>query len=353
MTCYEKSMLRLIAGSGRSGTTWMLDVLAEANMLRPIFEPLHTDTSAVGQSFAHAYLTRGAECSELKEMFAAATDGRLRSIWTDYRIPPGALALHGKRIRSATEFRGLVHWWKELGKCYGRYRERIARPATLVKCIRANLMLDWIAGSLNARIVFVMRHPGAAVESRLRFAEHWDPFPLVKKYRDDAALMNGPLSAHAVWLNRDLSRTEALTAIWCIENLVPAAQATANGYLVTFYEELLEHPEVEWPRVVEGLNLVHVPSAQLLEEPSQQSTVRLRKSSTEGESYSRSYARWRESLSRRDLAQIDSVLQAFGVDFYTVSEDLPNVMAFTATFLSGSAETSRNSNTAGSLSRPN
>jgi len=33
--------MKLIAGSGRSGTTWVLDALADANDLRPVFEPLH------------------------------------------------------------------------------------------------------------------------------------------------------------------------------------------------------------------------------------------------------------------------------------------------------------------------
>ena len=35
--------LLIIAGSGRSGTTWVLDAVAEANQLRTKFEPLGPD----------------------------------------------------------------------------------------------------------------------------------------------------------------------------------------------------------------------------------------------------------------------------------------------------------------------
>lgn len=328
-------MLRLIVGSGRSGTTWLLDVLADANGLRPVFEPLNTDTSTVGRKSAYAYLSRDFECDALKGLFSAAANGALNSIWTDYRFKPNRLHLERKHLRSPNELKALMHRWKELAKRYATYREKKARAETLVKCIRANLMLDWVHANFDARILFVLRHPGAVVESRLRFAEHWDPFPLLEKYRNDAALMNGPLKAQATWLDRKYTRAEALTAIWCVENLVPAAQAASNGYLIVFYEELLERPEVEWPRIVNGLGLDTVPSGRLLDKPSQQAAVQLKPRSATNADYSKGYGRWQALVTRDNLAQIDLVLQAFGVTFYSAFELRPNVEAFTQAYLSG------------------
>jgi hypothetical protein len=37
----ERPRPRVVAGYGRSGTTWVQDVLAISNELRPVFEPLH------------------------------------------------------------------------------------------------------------------------------------------------------------------------------------------------------------------------------------------------------------------------------------------------------------------------
>ncbi|CAN5294794.1 hypothetical protein BH24PSE2_BH24PSE2_12810 [soil metagenome] len=338
MTSESGSVLRLIAGSGRSGTTWVLDALAEANVLRPVFEPLHTETSSIGARYGHAHLTADSRHEDLLNFFSAAVRGNLNAIWTDYRIKPGRLRLRREHLASVTELKALAHRWRDLASRFREYRLRKARSKTLLKCIRANLMLDWIHAHFDARIMLLMRHPGAAIESRLRFGEHWDPFPLLERYRSDRLLMEGALSAHSGTLRQCVNRAEALTAIWCIENLVPAAQAAANGYTVVFYEELLERPEVEWARAVESLGLRHVPSAQALEKPSQQAASRLQQDGQPAGSYSVGYDRWRARVTDDDLARIDAVLRKFDVSFYDVSEARPRVRVFENTFLSPGKE---------------
>jgi hypothetical protein len=190
-------------------------------------------------------------------------------------------------------------------------------------------MLNWIATHFEARIVLLMRHPGAVVESQLRLAEHWDPFWVLNRYRRDAALMNGPLRPHADFLKGELSRAGALTANWCIENLVPSSQASLKGYCVTFYEELLEQPEAEWSRLVRELDLQHTPHLLFLSEPSQQAARQWGRGGGAVGDYNQSYSYWRDRLPSDALEQIESVLDAFGVGFYRVSEDRPDVRAFT------------------------
>jgi hypothetical protein len=173
-----------------------------------------------------------------------------------------------------------------------------------------------------------MRHPGAVVESQLRFAEYWDPFWVLERYTADETLMQGALRPYAHFLKRGLSRAGALTANWCIENLVPASEAAQNNYCVVFYEELLEQPQAEWRRLTEGLGLKDVPNPHLLNEPSQQSAQKLRKHASDTASYQRSYSHWRERLPSGVLEQIASVLDAFGVNFYSVPENRPDVRGF-------------------------
>ena len=57
---------RIILGSGRSGTTSVQDCLAQANHLRPIFEPLHEGESELGRRFAHRMLAAADENEELE-----------------------------------------------------------------------------------------------------------------------------------------------------------------------------------------------------------------------------------------------------------------------------------------------
>jgi hypothetical protein len=325
-------LLRLIAGSGRSGTTWVLDTLADANALRPIFEPLHPETSELAQRFAHAYLSRDSDSSELAEFFTAIANHGLRSVWTSYRIRPDRLRVTSRQFRSRAELQGIVRKWSELVGRVWRFRSRERRKDVLVKCIRANLMLDWIQANFEARIVLLMRHPCAVVESQLRLAEHWDPYDLLAKYRNDGALMAGPLNAQNRALQAEFSRPQALAAVWCIENLVPVAQAAANNYQVIFYEELLAQPDREWQRLAHALALHHVPDMSVLQKPSQQAAATWQRGGAAGEDYSSGYGKWRRGLTAQDLREIASTLEAFGVQFYSVGDDRPDLQAFSRVY---------------------
>ena len=82
---------RLIAGSGRSGTTWILDVLTQVNGMRPIFEPLHPTAVPAAASFANQYIDPDRKMLELKQFLDGVFNGELHSLWTDYRIRPPML----------------------------------------------------------------------------------------------------------------------------------------------------------------------------------------------------------------------------------------------------------------------
>ena len=90
--------MKLIAGSGRSGTTWVLDSLAKANGLRPVFEPLHPHVSEVGNRYAHRALRASDPCPDLEQFFSEVVAGRALPLWTQYRrqirwlLPPPAEA---------------------------------------------------------------------------------------------------------------------------------------------------------------------------------------------------------------------------------------------------------------------
>ena len=49
---------RVVAGFGRSGTTWIQDVLARTNSLRAVFEPLHPIAIPGAAQYAHTYLAK-------------------------------------------------------------------------------------------------------------------------------------------------------------------------------------------------------------------------------------------------------------------------------------------------------
>lgn len=323
----DMSKLRLIAGSGRSGTTWVLDSMADAGELRPVFEPLHPSDSDTGREHAHTYLTRYDERPALRQFLFELSEQGSRSSWTSYRI----LGADLMRFRpfSARRIAKTVRRWQNLLHRAWQYRERERREEAIIKCIRANLMLDWISHHFDANIVLLLRHPCAVVESQLRFSEAWDPYSRLEVYRTDLQLMSGALKDFHDQLHTKMSHAEALAAIWCIETLIPLSQAASNGYEVVHYEELLENQETEWERVAAGLGIDQIPNHEVTSAPSQQAAVRLRNDTSESSDYAASYAKWRKRLDQRSLDEIQGILQTFGIKNYDVNSDRPVLTAET------------------------
>ena len=75
----------IIAGSGRSGTTWVLDAIAYANGLRTVFEPLHPQGVRKARGFAYRYVEDTASEPELAAFLTHIFTGQLRCLWTKYR----------------------------------------------------------------------------------------------------------------------------------------------------------------------------------------------------------------------------------------------------------------------------
>lgn len=315
---------RLIAGSGRSGTTWILDVLAQTNAMRPIFEPLHPEVAAVAGCFAHRYIAPDDEAPGLREFLDGVFSGEMRSAWTDYRIRPCLLVPYLSMVLSPGKISGLMTQWRNAAVRYVRFRKMLKYSPVLVKIIRGNLMLGWLRRHYAARIVFVARHPGAVVESKMRIGGRgrpWDVEPILDLFRQEE--IPGALGdRYRPLLAARLEPAEAQTLIWCIENQLPLKQAVVEGYPVIFYENLLSDSERQWQRIVDALGMEHNPSGEeILAKPSQQSAlIRLKKAGTEKQS-------WMDRLSPHHKKDIQRILDETGVTQYSMREPMPLVTA--------------------------
>ncbi|MDP8949818.1 MAG: hypothetical protein M3N00_06185, partial [Actinomycetota bacterium] len=98
-----------LAGSGRSGTTWISDVINYRNGYRFVFEPFHPGKVRVCKNFGRKQYLRPDDRRE--EYLGAAREvltGRIRSPWTD------------------------------------RFNRKFVARRRLIKDIRANLLLGWM-----------------------------------------------------------------------------------------------------------------------------------------------------------------------------------------------------------------
>lgn len=302
----------IIAGSGRSGTTWVQDSIAEANGLRTIFEPLHPIGVPSAREFAHKYCTTNANNHDLKLFMDQVLSGNYRSLWMNYRVRPDRFNISRVGVYVAVKnIRKLVrHYWKYQTK---------ENNGFAIKFIRANLILPWLAYQYKIPILFITRHPCAIVASRLKLAgkdKDWSSQLGLDHYRSDPNVVRLIQEEFGVDITESFSSVEAITCVWCIENILPIRWADDAGYVVTTYEALLTQQE-EWQRVISRLGLSHVPDSSLRGMPSQQVSIEM-----QGKEFSEEHlSKWRQVISADQMREVTAVLDRFTCTIYSVDED--------------------------------
>jgi hypothetical protein len=310
--------LKFVAGSGRSGTTWVLDALAIANGLRPVFEPLNPWASPTGERYAHRAIAPGDRHPELLEFFLDVCAGRGQRLWTQYRRQPRWLFPPPSRLRSIDDASRLWRaWLKFLGEVPQLTRMAF-RDEPIVKCIWSNLMLGWLSRNLPCAVVLVVRHPGAVIESEMRSA--WSATPALERFRTDQRLADLSAGRYEALLRRSLSPVEALATRWVVENQLAMESAASNGVTVVHYEHLKSAPETAWQRVTQALGLVNAPDRSVLARPSQQAAPKGSDTRADVD-----VPRWRTGLTPTHKDEIQGVLDQAGCATYSMESVEPQV----------------------------
>jgi hypothetical protein len=200
-----------IAGSGRSGTTWLQELINHRGDHRVIFEPFaHAVVPFCSHFNRRQYLRDEDNSHEFLEPLNKILSGDFRNDWTD------------------------------------QYNKRKVYKKRLVKDIRGNLLLYWLHLRFpEIPIVFIMRHPCAVIASQLRMDWRLN----VNFLLEQKELMQDFLEPYAYLMSRPLLALDHLTLIWCVENYIPLKKFRAGEMLIIFYEELLKNPEREIERV--------------------------------------------------------------------------------------------------------
>jgi hypothetical protein len=213
---------RLVAGSTRGGTTWLAEMLAAGGHTRVVFEPFNAQHVAAAAGVApRPYVRRGSEADpSLEHMAQLFLGGRVRSPWTDRYCRPGI------------------------------YRSR------LVKDVRISLMFGWLVERHALRAVYVVRHPCAVTESRLRLG--WKP--VVANLLHDTGLVADHLEPFAAQLRDEDRLVERAALLWAAETYV-ALRARPASALCCAYEDLVSSPEGVLPALVEHFGTTTVDAA--------------------------------------------------------------------------------------------
>ena len=197
---YKKTVF--LAGCGGSGTTWLAELINLNHDYRYVFEPFHNQFVNEWSSFLSRQYLRGDEKNP--EIIAAMENilrGRINYRWTD------------------------------------KYWDGEKKSKLLIKDIRANLVLKWIKNHYpDIHIIFLIRHPGAVIESRLNLG--WDAG--LNMIFSQPLLVRDYLQPFIEMVNKPgLTFLQRNAIMWCIENYIPLKQCQRGEIQVVFYEDLV------------------------------------------------------------------------------------------------------------------
>jgi hypothetical protein len=272
-----------LAGSGRSGTTWLADIVNYRNDYRYIHEPFHRHQVRLCRAFGYRqYLRPEVRDPRFLEPARRILTGRLRSLWAD------------QHNRTALPHRRFV------------------------KEVRANLFLKWLHGNFaEVPIVLLLRHPCAVASSRLKV--DWSGGADLRQFLKQPDLMQDHLEPYRDLLEGTDDLFERMIVFWCVENLVPLRQLGRGQVHVLFYESLCVDAESEIRRLFAFLEMPF--EHEVLERagrPSQatrrDSAVVMGGSLVEG---------WRTHISTGQVTRATDILERFGLDRLYAGESMP------------------------------
>jgi len=256
-----------LAGSGRSGTTWVSGMINHRNTYRFVFEPFHAGEVGICKDFRRKqYLRPDDRREEYIGPARTILTGGLRSFWTD------------------------------------RFNEKLVARRRLIKDIRANLLLGWMRANFPGMpIVLLLRHPCAVVASQLALG--WKD--ILSETMEQEELVEDFLVPMEAEIRAARGGFERHLFTWCIENYLPLKQFRPGEIHLCFYENFLTRPERELPRLFSFLG-------EDFDERVYRKLKRPSPLSRDGEVAS--VDAWRRSVTGRQLERAVEILGLFGLD---------------------------------------
>ncbi len=272
----------LLVSSGRSGSTWLADLLNYDHAYRLIFEPFHPHQVPDSKLLKWGqYVPLDAPESIVTQIIRRAMDGRLRCQWSD------------------------------------RFNRRVVCDQRLVKSIRAHMMLGWLRRQFPTMpFVYLIRHPAAVAISMMALKSwEWNE----TGYLDQSELLEGPLAPFADFLRTEMPTFDRMIANWCAEQYVALGALDCEHCHLVFYEDVCLQPRetlgaafdfLGRPMTDEVFCVFGKPSA----------VTRPESAVHQGGPLT---GKWREKITAEQRASMESILTRFGLHNLYDAEGLP------------------------------
>jgi hypothetical protein len=276
-----------VVGDGRSGTTWLADLINHRKRYRFMFEPFHPLRAERMRQFREfQYITPDNEDPNFYDAAQAVFSGQLRH----------------KLIDNQNQ--------------YDSY------SGLLAKDITANLFIKWVDVQFSrVKKVMILRHPCSVALSKLKLNRwNWPYNPAT--FFNQPQLCRDYLSGFEHVPAKLDNKFEKYILVWAILHYVPLKQLDNRQVHIVFYEELCTNPERELGRLFSYLGeptTIDPGLWELLKTPSQ--TSREHSAIHKGKNLING---WRRKLTKQQVQRAIDILALFGLD-RIYSDDLsPN-----------------------------
>lgn len=275
-----------VAGTGRSGTAWVANIVNYDHRARYVFEPFNPFKVPECAGFRYRQYLRPTETAEKY-------------------VGPARIILSGR----------ITNDWID------QFNRALVSRRRVVKEIRANLMLKWLKERFpGIRLIMMFRHPCADAISRLRLG--WQSHLEDLLAQDD--LVTDHLAPFVAEMRAARSPFEQHVFLWCAENFVPLRQLAPGDAAFVFYENLCADPAREVEKLFgflgrEAKAEIYGRLAQPSELTREESAVKSGGDLIEG---------WRKDVDPSQAERAIDILRLFGLDtIYSLDTSMPDAGA--------------------------
>jgi hypothetical protein len=263
-------------GTGRSGTTWISNLVNYKNEYRDIFEPFHPKQMPLIKHFGYnLYLRPDNRDPRFLEPARRIVTGRFDNKWAD------------------------------------RYNRRRLAGQRIIKDVRVTHFAKWLRVNFpEMPMIYILRHPLAVIASWRALG--WAPS--IEIYTRQAQLVDDHLLPYLSEIEQAAMLPkpafEHYLIFWCIENIVPLQQFQQGEIFLAFYEDLLVEPE---RAIHQMFTFLHKPYDSSLFDRLDKPSSQTRPSSSFKTKAERLDA-WRTHFSKFEIDRALKILSVFGID---------------------------------------
>lgn len=270
-----------IAGIGRSGTTWLEEMINYHHDYRIMFEPFRVDkVDILRQWNDQQYIRPDNHQDKYLKPARIILNGNIRNKWIDH------------------------------------FNKTVITNRRIVKDIRANLFLKWIKNNFpEIPMIYIIRHPCAVANSKIKLGweEDMDHYFLQKNLMEDFL---EPFRDRIMSISDEFEKN---ILIWSIENYVILKQFRKEEILFVFYESLCLNTQKEISRIFTFLGK---------KAPDNVSSI-----SSKPSALSRSFSAinngsnlinsWKNTITKEQIQQSRVITSLFGLDKIYGSSEIP------------------------------